>query len=451
VVPGLVDPNLLNEHVARYRFAARFAAGAVVLDAGCGSGYGSAEFNKASSVVGIDVSAEAVRHAAQTFGGPNVRFLRATCEVLPFANETFDLVVAFEVIEHLEKWRDLLSEARRILRPAGRLLVSTPNKAYYAETRAAAGPNPFHVHEFEYSEFRDALLDVFPHVRLWSQNHSESIVFAPETPSQGILDAPGDAAPENAHFFLAVCSQSSIGEAAAYAWVPAAGNVLRERERHIALLEAELNQKKEWLKQGEDSHAELLRAHEDLLEELKATHVAYAKQNAGLEEELKTARAGYEERIAGLEKELKAVHSGYQERIAILEQEGFKRLEWVRDLESQLERARHEIERLNRENESHCASILDGRRKVESLEHELQRLIEELQRLNQEQQRATLELERTKADVRSLEAELQRMEAEREPIEAENNWLRAERQKIAQSKWLRLGRALGLGPIVKSD
>jgi hypothetical protein len=43
------------------------------------------------------------------------------------------------------------------------------------------------------------------------------------------------------------------------------------------------------------------------------------------------------------------------------------------------------------------------------------------------------------------------MEAEREPIEAENNWLRAERQKIAQSKWLRLGRALGLGPIVKSD
>ena len=178
VVPGLVDPDLFNEHLSRYRFAARFAAeGAKVLDAGCGTGYGTAEFAAAVQITAMDISPEAVAHATHAFGRPGVHFLQGACEVLPFADESFDLVVAFEVIEHLERWPDLLSEARRVLRSQGVLLVSTPNKAYYAEARAAAGPNPYHVREFEYGEFESALKEVFPHVQLWNQNHSELIAF----------------------------------------------------------------------------------------------------------------------------------------------------------------------------------------------------------------------------------------------------------------------------------
>ena len=139
VVPGLVDPDLFNEHLSRYRFAARFAVGgATVLDAGCGTGYGTAEFDTAAQVLAMDISGEAVAHAAQAFGRTGVHFLQGACEALPFADGSFDLVVAFEVIEHLERWPDLLTEARRVLRSEGVLLVSTPNKAYYAEARAAA-------------------------------------------------------------------------------------------------------------------------------------------------------------------------------------------------------------------------------------------------------------------------------------------------------------------------
>lgn len=359
VVPGLVDPNLLNEHVARYRFAACFAPGADVLDAGCGAGYGSAELGEAASVVGIDLSEDAVRHATSTFGGPRVRFLRAACETLPFADGSFDLVVAFEVIEHLVRWREMIEEARRVLRPKGLLLVSTPNKAYYAETRAGAGPNPFHVHEFESGEFRAALTAVFRHVSLWSQNRSEAIAFVPETSSRGALDAPGDSMPENAHFFLAACSQSPIAETRAFAWLPKAGNLLREREHHVALLDGEVKQKTQWLKEAEESHAVLHQAHEDLLAELH-------RQNEWAERlDVELKQAG--ERIGALQEELSSTHAGYQARLAVLDQEAATTRDWVRDLESRI------------------------------------------------------------------------------------GSLKAERLQISRSRWLRLGRVFGLGPVVKSD
>jgi ubiquinone/menaquinone biosynthesis C-methylase UbiE len=336
VVPGLVDPNLFNEHLARYRFAARFSAHGRVLDAGCGSGYGAAELSAAADVVGMDISAEAVQHARRTFSRPRVHFLQGACESLPFADTSFDLVLAFEVIEHLERWQQLLTEARRVLRPSGALLVSTPNKAWYTESRAEAGPNPYHVHEFEYAEFRAALETVFPHVHLWTQNHAESIAFVPASSCLGVLDAPADAAPQHAHFFLAACSQSPIVDTRAFAWLPSSGNALRERQHHIALLEAEVEQKNEWL--------------------------------AGLHDEMDVART----LIAGLQQELKATHAGYREQVSRLESEAVVRLDWVHDLEAQIARGRAEIQRLNRETEEHRNTIDERTRWAQALDAELQ-------------------------------------------------------------------------------
>src|SRR3954451_11908286 len=154
VVPGEVDQDLLNEHMARYHFASRLTRGKRVLDAGCGAGYGSAELARmAERVVGIDVAAEAVAFARTNYELPNLRFEQASCTELPFEDGSFDLIVAFEVIEHLENWKGFLQEARRVLAPAGQLIVSTPNKLYYTESRGAHGANPFHVHEFEFEEF----------------------------------------------------------------------------------------------------------------------------------------------------------------------------------------------------------------------------------------------------------------------------------------------------------
>src|SRR5215475_1602413 len=158
VIPGQVDADLFNEHLARYAFASRLSRRKQVIDAGCGSGYGSAELARtAASVLGIDRSAEAIEFARAEYSAPNLRFVEGDCLALPTLAGTIDLVVAFEVIEHLEDWRGFLREVRRVLAPSGQFIVSTPNKLYYAESRRAAGPNPFHEHEFEFEEFRAEL------------------------------------------------------------------------------------------------------------------------------------------------------------------------------------------------------------------------------------------------------------------------------------------------------
>src|SRR5580704_8974714 len=85
VIPDQVNVDLLNEHMARYMFAARLAAGKRVLDAGCGAGYGSAEMARtAKRVVGIDRAAEAVAFAREHYKAANLEFQKASCAALPF-------------------------------------------------------------------------------------------------------------------------------------------------------------------------------------------------------------------------------------------------------------------------------------------------------------------------------------------------------------------------------
>ena len=419
VVPGLVDPNLLNEHVARYRFASLFASGRRVLDAGCGSGYGAAEFTDAASVVAMDVAPEAVRHANRAFGGPRTTFLQARCEALPFEDASFDLVAAFEVIEHVEAWGHLLTEARRVLRHDGVLLVSTPNKAFYADSRANAGPNPFHVHEFEYEEFESALSDVFPHVQLWTQNHSEVIAFVPPHSSQGVLEAPADNALADANFFVAACSQSPIPRTGSFGWLATSGNVLRERQNHIHLLETEIAKKNAWLDEAQRAQAALQREYDKLAE--------YHAQ------ELEKARGI----LAGMRKELDTTRAAYEDKIMHLEQDAKTRLQWVRDLEEQIAQGHAEILRQREEIGALGNTLTERTEWAHSLE-------------------STIDVERgvyraRESELRQTEAHLVRTLEELEHAKAELARVQAERERVSgelamsdTSKWVRLGRGIHL-------
>jgi SAM-dependent methyltransferase len=147
------------EHLARYWLAAQYVAGRRVLDAGCGEGYGTSLLasSGAASVVGLDVDEPTIEHAREKYG---LEFQVADVVELPFDDSSFDVVVCFETIEHVQDPRRALAEIRRVLAADGLLIVSTPNpEEYVAE-------NEFHVREYTPDEFAELLGEHFPE-RIW--------------------------------------------------------------------------------------------------------------------------------------------------------------------------------------------------------------------------------------------------------------------------------------------
>jgi SAM-dependent methyltransferase len=160
--------EIAYEHWHRYAWAAQLASGRRVLDAACGEGYGSFVLSQqADSVIGVDIDPEAVAHASQRYRSDNLRFEQADCTRLPLADESVDLVVSFETLEHLAEQDALLAEFRRVLVPHGVLLLSSPDKKAYSDDTGY--DNPFHVRELYRDEFEALLQRHFPAFRLFGQ------------------------------------------------------------------------------------------------------------------------------------------------------------------------------------------------------------------------------------------------------------------------------------------
>jgi len=161
-------PQVEIEHLHRYFLARALCRDLDVLDVAAGEGYGSALMAQtARSVIGVEVSADAVAHASETYTRANLRFLHGDARRLPLEDASVDVVVSFETIEHFYEHDQFVAEVRRVLRRGGRFIASSPDRDVYSPAGSAA--NPHHVRELSRNEFSALLQGRFAHVHLLGQ------------------------------------------------------------------------------------------------------------------------------------------------------------------------------------------------------------------------------------------------------------------------------------------
>jgi SAM-dependent methyltransferase len=153
-------------HRRAYEEARALAGGKRVLDLGCNVGYGTELLaERAVSVVGVDMSPGVIELARRRVTLPNVEFRLLADARLPFGDASVDLLVSFQVIEHVPEPGGYLDEIRRVLSPGGIAMFTTPNAA----VRLDPGMTPWnvdHVREFTARELTDVLRSRFPKVEI---------------------------------------------------------------------------------------------------------------------------------------------------------------------------------------------------------------------------------------------------------------------------------------------
>lgn len=159
MVPAYHRGHLVyGEHIVRYQAAAELVRGKVVLDIASGSGYGSACLGGAAKqVYGVDINDAAIAYAQKNYAEKHVSFIKGDGVNIPLKDNSVDMVVSFETIEHIEDYKTFMREIRRVLKDDGMLILSTPNDVEFPES------NHYHIYEFERKELETLVKKYFKH------------------------------------------------------------------------------------------------------------------------------------------------------------------------------------------------------------------------------------------------------------------------------------------------
>lgn len=156
-------------HIFAYEFAEKqLPQNCLVLEAGSGEGYGTYQLSqsaKIKNIIGIDVDAETIAHASKKYISTNCSFKHYNGNKIPFADESFDAVISFQVIEHIENDKNYVAEIFRILKNNGILILSTPNRV----SRLKPGQKPwnrFHVREYDNNTLKEILRTKFQNIQI---------------------------------------------------------------------------------------------------------------------------------------------------------------------------------------------------------------------------------------------------------------------------------------------
>jgi len=168
-IPGL-SGEIQLEHFSRYYFVIKQIdlSNKIVLDLASGEGYGSdllAHYSK--QVIGIDISSKTIEHAKSKYAKSNLSFEVGAAINIPLPDHTIDVFVSFETIEHHDKHFEMLHEIKRVLKPDGILVMSSPDKYYYSDKPNLK--NKFHIKELYYDDYKHLIKSYFTRSMFYSQ------------------------------------------------------------------------------------------------------------------------------------------------------------------------------------------------------------------------------------------------------------------------------------------
>jgi ubiquinone/menaquinone biosynthesis C-methylase UbiE len=175
----LLNGIIKYEHLHRYAMCLELVVGKSVLDIASGEGYGSALLAKAaSSVIGVDIDNISIEYSKSQYSHhKNLEFLQGSCESIPLPDNSVDVVTSFETIEHHDKHEEMMQEIKRVLKPGGLLIISSPNRLTYSDE--PNNSNPFHVKELYYDELSDLLSKYFNYSQIYGQKLATSSFIYP--------------------------------------------------------------------------------------------------------------------------------------------------------------------------------------------------------------------------------------------------------------------------------
>ena len=181
-------PLMIARHFCAYRFAQNFCKAKVVLDFGCGEGYGAHFLSLAAkSVIGVDYDEGVIAYARQKYKGGNLQFLTADARKGRFTEDKFDVICNFQVIEHIKEAGVFLKNINRMLRDNGIFICSTPNRLD-ASPKSNTPLNKFHVKEYLVDEFKGLLEGYFGDIELFGVKRGRKLAFYRRLKKMGLFN-----------------------------------------------------------------------------------------------------------------------------------------------------------------------------------------------------------------------------------------------------------------------
>jgi SAM-dependent methyltransferase len=173
------------EHLHRYMLAREWCRDKDILDVASGEGYGTALLAQvAQNAIGVEISPEAVEHANGAYGRENLEYLQGDARKLPLPDASRDIVISFETIEHFAEQEAFLEEVKRVLRPGGLFVVSSPDRDNYSPADTPA--NPYHVKELTGAEFEGLLRSKFAYLSMVLQRPVFGSVLLPAAVGEAV-------------------------------------------------------------------------------------------------------------------------------------------------------------------------------------------------------------------------------------------------------------------------